>query len=313
MVTLHSNESGSFSPKIDTNTHSLSFLAVRHVAPASLILVMSLRFIMLGDIVGKPGRRVVQQHIGALRREYEADLVIANGENVAGGSGMTTQLFNKLIKYGIDGVTLGDHVYRQRDIYPALDAAPNLIRPANFPEQAVGRGAMVLHNEDESKSLLTMIVLGRIYMPGQKADDPFVTIQRILDAHPDHTHTFVEVHAETTAEKAAIAHYFDGRVSAVLGSHTHIPTADAKILPGGTAFLTDLGMCGPYDSVLGRRKDRVVQFMSTAMPAAFDVAEDDIRLCGAFVELDDSGRAIHIERIERAADPDRAPFSQTND
>jgi hypothetical protein len=269
---------------------------------------MALRLIMLGDIVGKPGRRVVQQHVAELRREFEADLVIANAENVAGGSGITGALYQRLIGSGLDGLTLGDHCFRQRDIVPAMSQHEKLIRPYNLPAVAAGRSAMTLTSPSGGLHVITL--LGRMYMPGLVGGDPFAAADQFIASVDDAGAILVEIHAEATGEKLALAHYLDGRVAAVVGSHTHVPTADARVLPGGTAYLSDLGMCGPYDSVLGRKKQRVVQFMSTAMPAPFDVADDecDTRLSGAFIEINDAGRATRIERIERAADLDRAPF-----
>jgi hypothetical protein len=275
---------------------------------------MTLKLVMLGDIVGKPGRRVVQQQLANVRHRYEPDLIIANAENIAGGSGITPQLYHKLISYGIDGITLGDHVYRQKDIIPLMNSLENLTRPANLPEDAVGNRYMRLVPRGGGPALYVITLLGRLFMSGGPlADDPFAEADRFLDEIESDAHVLVEIHAEATSEKVALGHHLDGRVSVVVGTHTHIPTADAKILPGGTAFMADLGMCGPYDSVLGRRKDRVVQFMSTAMPAPFDVAEGDERLCGIFVELDDDGRATHVERVEFKADPSRPPFGTNDD
>jgi len=265
--------------------------------------------IMLGDIVGKPGRRVVQQYAAELRREYTADLVIANAENVAGGSGITASLYNRLLSYGLDGLTLGDHCFRQKDIIHHMGQHEKLLRPYNLPASAAGRTSLNLTTESGT-SLHVVTLLGRMYMPQLAGGDPFAAADRFIDSVDDGGAILVEIHAETTGEKLAMAHYLDGRVAAVVGSHTHVPTADARVLPGGTAFISDLGMCGPYDSVLGRRKDRVVQFMSTAMPTPFHVAGDecDTRLSGVLIEIDDAGRAISIERIERHADLARAPF-----
>ena len=266
-----------------------------------------MRILMIGDIVGKPGRRVVQQQLPALKRQYQPDLVIANGENAAGGSGITPAIVKKLLSYGIDAVTLGDHAFRQADIQPAMNDLANLIRPANLPDAAPGNRAMTV-TAASGAQLNVITVLGRLFVPTLAADDPFATVDRLLDELPDGP-TLVEIHAEATSEKVAMGHYLDGRVAAVVGTHTHIPTADAKLLPGGTAYITDLGMTGPYDSVLGRRKDRVIQFMTTAVPAQFSVADGDVRLCGVFIELDDDGKATRIERVEAKADMDQLPFS----
>ncbi|MEX2673661.1 MAG: TIGR00282 family metallophosphoesterase [Phycisphaeraceae bacterium] len=272
---------------------------------------MVLRILMLGDIVGKPGRQVVQQQLDDLKREYGPDVVVANAENAAGGSGLTPQIFQKLQAYGVHGVTLGDHVYRQRDILPTLEREENIVRPANLPAAAVGNRWMILQPDPAKPPLAVLTLLGRLFMTGQQADDPFAAADEILEKLPRDAVVLVEMHAEATSEKVALGHHLDGRVAAVVGTHTHIPTADAKILPGGTGYITDLGMTGPYDSVLGRRKDRVLQFMTTAMPAPFDVATDDVRLCGVLLDYNvDARRVTHIERIERKAELDRPPFGE---
>ena len=272
-----------------------------------------MRIVMIGDIVGKPGRRVVQQQLPAVRRQYEPDVIIANAENIAGGSGITPALFQRLLSYGIDGVTLGDHVYRQREILPVLRDHPRISRPANLPGAAVGQRWLELTTPTGAK-LIVITLLGRLFMTGAAADDPFAAADALLRELPDDAAVLVEIHAEATSEKVALGHHLDGRVAAVVGTHTHIPTADPRILPQGTAYMTDLGMSGPYDSVLGRRKDRVLQFMTTAMPAPFDVAEGDPRLCGVFIEIDDaSGRATRCERVEFAAEMDKPPFVGAGD
>ena len=264
---------------------------------------------MLGDIVGKPGRQVVQQQLPGLVKQYEPHVVVANAENTAGGSGLTPQIFSKLQAYGVHGVTLGDHVYRQKEIVPTLEAEANIVRPANLPAAAAGRRWMLLQPDAKQPPLAVCLVLGRLFMTGQQADDPFVEADRFLAEIPREAVPVVEIHAEATSEKVALGHYLDGRAAAVVGTHTHIPTADAKILPQGTAYITDLGMTGPYDSILGRRTDRVLQYMTTAMPAPFDVADADVRLCGVFFEYDnDRGRCVRVERVERAADLERPPF-----
>lgn len=259
---------------------------------------MSLKILCLGDIVGRPGRQVVHQRLPGLVRQHAVDLVIANAENIAGGSGITANLFNKIRSYGVDVVTLGDHVYRKIDIVPTLQSSERLIRPANLAAAGAGRGFTVV-TTNSGVQVGVLSVLGRIFMT-MPSDDPFAAADRALQWMPKTVKvTVCDVHAEATSEKVAMGHYLDGRCSFIFGTHTHIPTADAKILPGGSAYISDLGMCGPYDSVLGRRKDRVVKHMTTQMPQPFDVATGDVRLCGALVEIDpETGRAISIERIE---------------
>ena len=262
---------------------------------------MSIRILCLGDIVGRPGRQIVHQKLPALVREKQVDLVVANGENIAGGSGITTNLFHKLRSYGVDVVTLGDHVYKKIDIVPTLQASERIVRPANLAAGAAGRPFTVV-TTNGNVSVGVFGVLGRIFMSQLPADDPFAAADRVLAQIPKHVRVCVcDVHAEASSEKVAMGHWLDGRCSVIVGTHTHIPTADAKILPGGSAFISDLGMCGPYDSVLGRRKDRVVKYMTTNMPQPFDVATGDVRLCGALAEVDEqTGRAISIERVEVA-------------
>ena len=259
---------------------------------------MGLRILCLGDIVGRPGRQVVQQRLAGLVRQHKVDLVIANAENIAGGSGITQNLFHKLRSYGVDVVTLGDHVYKKLDIVPTLQSSERIVRPANLSASAAGRTFAVV-TTNSGVSVGVFCLLGRIFM-NLPSDDPFAAADKVLQQMPRHVKVCVcDMHAEASSEKVAMGHWLDGRCSMMFGTHTHIPTADAKILPNGTAFISDLGMCGPYDSVLGRRKDRVVKFMTTNMPQAFDVATGDVRLCGALTEVDpETGRAISIERIE---------------
>jgi 2',3'-cyclic-nucleotide 2'-phosphodiesterase len=261
----------------------------------------SVRILCLGDIVGRPGRQVVHQKLPGLVRERKVDLVVANAENIAGGSGITTNLFHKIRSYGIDVVTLGDHVYKKADILPTLQSSERIVRAANLAQSAVGRTYTVVQTNG-GVSVAVFALMGRIFMNQLPADDPFAAADRVLGQLPRHVRVCVcDVHAEATSEKVAMGHWLDGRCSVVFGTHTHIPTADAKVLAGGTAFISDLGMCGPYDSVLGRRKDRVVKYMTTNMPQPFDVATGDVRLCGALAEVDaDTGRALSIERVEVA-------------
>jgi metallophosphoesterase (TIGR00282 family) len=231
---------------------------------------MALRILCLGDIVGRPGRQVVHQKLPALVKQRQIDLVIANAENIAGGS----------------------------DIVPTLQASERIVRPANLSAGAAGRPFTVV--QTNSGALVAVFcLLGRIYM-NLPSDDPFAAANRVLQQLPAGVRiTVCDMHAEASSEKVAMGHHLDGRCSVIFGTHTHIPTADAKILPGGSAYISDLGMCGPYDSVLGRRKERVLKFMTTNMPAHFEVATGDVRMCGALIEVDESnGRAVAIERIE---------------
>jgi metallophosphoesterase (TIGR00282 family) len=274
---------------------------------------MSVRILALGDIVGRPGRQVVHAKLPGIVRESKVDLVIANGENIAGGSGITQNLFHKLRSYGVDVITLGDHVYRKLDIVPTLQASERIIRPANLASEAAGKGSTIV-TTNSGVQVCVLSVLGRIYM-NLPADDPFAAADRVLERLPRTVKVCVaDVHAEASSEKVALGHWLDGRVSFIFGTHTHIPTADAKILPGGSAYISDLGMCGPYDSVLGRRKDRVMKYMTTNMPHSFDVATADVRLCGAIAEIDETtGRATSIERVEVQGDNADGPYDADDD
>lgn len=259
---------------------------------------MTIRILALGDVVGRPGRQVIHDRLPALVREKKIDLVIANAENIAGGSGITANLFHKLRSYGVDVCTLGDHALRRSEIALTLNTSERLVRPANFPGSAPGKTYTVV-TSNSGVQVAVFAVMGRIYM-NLPTDDPFAAASKVLDdLSPGVKVRVVDIHAEATSEKIALGHWMDGRTSFMFGTHTHVPTADAKILSGGSAYISDLGMCGPYDSVLGRRKDRVLQYMTSAMPAPFDVATGDVRLCGALAEIDVStGRALSIERIE---------------
>lgn len=263
---------------------------------------------MLGDIVGSPGLAATIQQLPLIRDRYRPHLLLANAENAANGSGLTPDQFKRLHAAGVDGITLGDHVFKKAQIVPCLEREQTLIRPVNLPSGAAGRGVMRLKprpQEDDPPGVAmpdvyVTTVLGRVFA-SLPADDPFAAVDHVLDELPTSRHAIVvvEVHAEATSEKQALGWYLDGRVAAVLGTHTHVATADAKVLPKGTAYITDLGMSGPHESVLGRRIDRVLKHMTTAMHAPFDVAEGDLRVCGVVVEIDtETGKATSIERIE---------------
>jgi len=277
---------------------------------------MAMRVMMLGDVVGQPGVRALMQQLPRLREIHRPDLVIANAENAANGSGLTPTLYERLCGAGVDAMTLGDHVYRKRQIVGTLQRETNIIRPANLPAAAEGRAWMRLHASvgDDRRTgppLYVFTVLGRLFMNQLPSDEPFAAVDRVLNELPEKTPlVIVEIHAEATSEKQALAYHLDGRACAVVGTHTHVPTADAKILPHGAAYVTDLGMTGPHASVLGRRIDRVVSQMSTAMPTPFDVAEGDPRVNGVLIEIDPaSRRATSIERIDCAADVTAPPFA----
>jgi 2',3'-cyclic-nucleotide 2'-phosphodiesterase len=255
-----------------------------------------MRLLFIGDIVGRPGRDIVKRAVPGLIVTRSLDLVVANAENAAGGSGLTPEIYKELIAAGVDAITLGDHIYRRREILPILAREANIVRPANLPDEAIGRTWATVKARDGS--LVGVVsVMGQLYM--KPIDSPFPAADRALAAMPSDVRVrLVDFHAEATGEAQLLGRYLDGRASAVLGTHTHVPTADECIFPGGTAFQCDVGMTGPFESVLGRRIDRVLETRLTANPTAFDVATEDVRLCGSIVDVDaETGRATAIERL----------------
>ncbi len=255
-----------------------------------------MRILFIGDVVGTPGVNFLRRALPVLVAHERVDCVIANAENSAGGSGLTASLYRKLRDAGVDLITLGDHVYKKQEIIPTLEREERVCRPANFPPDAPGRAAALAGARDGTP-VAALCVLGRTFM--RPVDCPFRAADRVLEGLPPEVKVVVvDAHAEATADKYLLGHHLKGRVSAVLGTHTHVPTADEQVLPGGTAFISDVGMTGPYDSVLGRRVDRVLFTTVTFVPSAFDVAEGDPRLGGALVDVDPAtGRATAIRRV----------------
>jgi metallophosphoesterase (TIGR00282 family) len=254
-----------------------------------------MRILFIGDIVGRPGVRLVQQLLPALRAERGFDVVIANAENATNGSGCLPSDYRRLREAGVDLVTLGDHVYKKAEIIATLEADERVCKPANFPPSAPGREFAVMTTAG-GVTVAAVCLLGRTFM--RPADDPYQAAERVLAQLAGRARVVVvDAHAEATADKYLLAHYLKGRVAAVLGTHTHVPTADEQILDG-TAFVCDVGMTGPYASILGRRVDRVLKTSVTAIPTPFEVAAEDVRLGGAVVDVDETtGRATHIERV----------------
>jgi len=265
----------------------------------------------LGDIFGSPGRMVVQQQLPALREVHQPDVIIANAENAKAGSGLSPDLYHKIRAYGIDAITLGDHVFRDREIVSILQGADEPIaRPANLSGKAPGRPYIRIPPAgNRTKSVFVITVLGRIFF-NLPADDPFATIDRILPQLPETDPiVIVEAHMEATSEKAALANYLDGRVALVVGTHTHVPTADARILARGTGFITDVGMCGPYDSIIGRDTESVLRHMTTGVHVPYGVGSGGEALCGVVVKVDEQSRkALQIERVQFNADRRKPPF-----
>ncbi|QDU87335.1 hypothetical protein Pla175_06940 [Pirellulimonas nuda] len=257
-----------------------------------------MRLFFIGDIVGKPGRAIVCRALPGLIAQQGIDLVIANAENAAAGSGYNPAIHRELMAAGVDGVTLGDHVYRRREVLPLLESEPNVVRPANLPDEAVGRRWAVVQARS-GEQVAFFCLLGRLFMNTHAADNPWRHADRVLSEIPSDVRVrFLDFHAEATGEAQTMGRYLDGRCGAVLGTHTHVPTADERILPGGTAFQCDVGMTGPHESILGRRIDRVLSATLTGVPTPFDVASDDNRINGSLVDFDPAtGRATAIERV----------------
>jgi 2',3'-cyclic-nucleotide 2'-phosphodiesterase len=257
---------------------------------------VAVRLLLIGDIVGKPGRQIVARSLRGLVQTEQIDLVVANGENAAGGSGLTPANYQELIAAGVDCVTLGDHIYRRREIVNVLEKQPNIVKPANFPAHAPGHDFAVVRARN-GVEVAVFSLLGRVFM--RPVDCPWTAADRVLQALPQHIKVIlVDFHAEATSDKQLMGRYLDGRVSAMLGTHTHVPTADERILPKGTAFQCDVGMTGPFDSILGRRIDRVLESTLTFNPTHFEVAADDVRLLATMVDVDvETGHATAIRRI----------------
>jgi metallophosphoesterase (TIGR00282 family) len=255
-----------------------------------------MRILFIGDIVGTPGVGFVRRALPVLIPREGIDLVIANAENAVAGSGLTPSVYRKLRDAGVDLVTLGDHIYKKQEIIPTLEKDDRICKPANFPPDAPGREYLTAVARDGTP-VAAFCLLGRTYM--RSVDCPFRAADRVLKALEGQVRcVLVDMHAEATADKYLMGHHLKGRVSAVLGTHTHVPTADEQILPGGTAFISDVGMTGPYDSVLGRRVDRVLFTTVTFVPSLFEVATGDPRLGGAIVDVDPAtGKATAIRRI----------------
>jgi hypothetical protein len=256
-----------------------------------------MRILFVGDVVGGVGRRAVQEGLAVLRPSLKPDLVIANGENAAGGAGLTPATAKEMFRAGCHVITTGNHVWDQRTIVPCLEREERLLRPANYPPGSPGRGCCIVETS-AGDPVAVINLMGRVFMPN--LDDPFRAADALLEALPSGVRAIiVDFHAEATSEKMAFTCYLDGRVSAVFGTHTHVATADARILPGGTAAITDVGMTGPHDSVIGVEKLAVIRRFLTMQPTRYKPARGDVRLCGVVVDVSaGTGRATRIERIE---------------
>jgi len=254
------------------------------------------RLLIIGDIVGKPGRKAVKESLSQLKRQTEFDFVIANGENAAGGKGITRIIFDELMSYGVDAITMGNHVWNNKDIFSFIGDEPRLIRPANYPKGTPGRG---FNSFCAGGHTITVVNLcGQVFMPD--LDCPFYKIDSILNSlQGKHQIVVLDFHAEATSEKKAMAAYLDGRVAVVCGTHTHVQTADEQILPEGTAYITDIGMTGPRNSIIGVKKDSVIKKFLTKMPQKFDVAGGCYQFNAVAVEIDENNqKPKNITRIQ---------------
>ena len=255
-----------------------------------------MRVLFVGDVVGAPGRRLLGARLKGLKREVRADLTVVNGENAAGGAGLTFATADELLAAGADVITTGNHVWDKRDALVLLAREPRILRPANYPEGSPGSGLFVATAAGARIAVVNL--MGRVFMP--LVDDPFRVVDSIVSGLRGAADAIVvDFHAEATSEKSALSWHLAGRVAAVLGTHTHVATADARVLPGGTAFITDVGMTGSFDSVIGVKKEQAIERFRTSRSIPYETADGDVRLAAVTVDIDpSSGRATAIERLE---------------
>ena len=273
---------------------------------------MKLNILCVGDIVGRPGRRIVADKLKPLVKELGIDCVIVNAENAAGGSGLTPQIYDKLLRYGVNLITLGDHTYRKRDIIKTLETTENIARPLNLSELSAGRGYGI-YTTNKGPTVAVVALIGRLFM--KPADCPYNNIDKILPQLEQKADIIVvDFHAEATSEKIAMGYHLDGRVSICFGTHTHVVTADEKIMPKGTAYITDIGMTGAHDSILGRGVESVLKSFRTQMPYPFEIATGNVQLSSIIVTVDsNTKKAERIERIKVKADSEDSKNYDSDD
>jgi len=261
-----------------------------------------LKLLFLGDVVGEPGRKAVIETIPRFKSERGVDFVVVNGENAANGRGITPKIAIDLLRAGAAVITSGDHIWDQKEIVPYFDLEPRLLRPINYPPGTPGGGSIVLETPKGKVGVIN--VQTRTFM-NPPLENPFLMLRDEVERMRAETPViFVDVHGETTSEKIAVGRFLDGRVSGVIGTHTHTPTADEQIFPGGTAFLCDAGMCGPSESILGREIAPIIERFLTSRPMAFPVARGPVKVMGAIIEIDETnGRALKIERVTEVVQP----------
>jgi metallophosphoesterase (TIGR00282 family) len=262
--------------------------------------VSDIRLLFLGDIVGKPGRELVRKSLSSLIEHYDVDLVVANAENAAAGRGVTREIGDQLLSWGVDVMTSGNHIWAQRETADYIGAEARLLRPANFPAGVPGNGSYLARTET-GRAVGIINVMGRVFM--QELDNPFARVLEEVEAMRARTRVIlVDFHAEATSEKIAMGWHLDGRVTAVIGTHTHVQTADERILPGGTAYLTDAGMTGPHDGVIGVEKAAVIDKFRRGMPVRMETASGNPRLNGILIAADEAtGKAVSVQRISLSA------------
>lgn len=256
-----------------------------------------MRVLLIGDITGSPGRAIIKAKLGELKKKEKIDFTIANAENAAGGSGITPPIAEELFSYGLDALTSGDHIWKKKEIIEYIGGEKRVLRPANYPTDTPGFGCSIYQTKNK-EDIGVINLMGRVFM--QAVDCPFKKAMECVRQMEEKTKIiFVDMHAEATSEKIALGWYLDGLVSCVFGTHTHVQTADERILPKGTAYITDIGMTGPFDSVIGRRKEQILERFLTQMPVRFEMAEEDVQMHGAIVEVDaKTGKAVSIKRIQ---------------
>ncbi len=257
-----------------------------------------LRVLIIGDIIGEPGRKALFLSLSTLIKERKIDFVIANGENAAGGFGLTGKIASKLYSYGIDCITTGNHIWRNKEIFKIISEDPKLIRPANYPKGTPGKGNAIIEKNGLKVGVINL--LGRVFM--EPLECPFRIARRETLALQKQTNIIIiDFHGEATSEKVAMGWHMDGMASAVVGTHTHVQTADERILPGGTAYITDIGMTGPFESIIGMKKENALKKFVTMLPSKFTVAENDIRINGVVISINkENGKSTTIERINES-------------
>jgi metallophosphoesterase (TIGR00282 family) len=257
-----------------------------------------MNILLIGDVVGNPGRSIMKKALPVLFKKYDVDYCVANVENAAGGFGVTKDVCDEILDMGVDCLTTGNHIWDKKEIIGVIDLIPQLLRPLNYPARQPGRGSHVGKGKRSKAPVATLNLSGRVFMNGAM-DDPFAMgLKEIERLREEAKVILVDMHGEASSEKTAIANYFDGLVSAVVGTHTHVPTCDHRVLPRGTAYCTDLGMTGPYDSIIGVEKDAVIHRFLTGMPSRFETAKGDPRFAAALVDVDEqTGRARSIDRM----------------